>query len=125
VIAMSSRRCSRCCHAHYLKDLQGFATLPDGTTKWLCASGNGTSTGRATTGSSPIFPRGTKVAMQFSYDNSSGNPPSPNQPPKPVKYGVQSADDGRTGLQMLARDIMISTPSPGTTGSRSRAGHRL
>jgi len=95
-------------HAHYLgKDLQGFATLPDGKTKWLLRirqwDFNWQGDYRFVT---PVFlPKGTKVAMQFSYDNSSGNPRNPSQPPKPVKYGVQSADEmGELWLQMLARD---------------------
>jgi hypothetical protein len=35
-------------HAHYLaREMQGWATRPDGTKEWLCSSSNGTSTGKA------------------------------------------------------------------------------
>jgi tetratricopeptide (TPR) repeat protein/mono/diheme cytochrome c family protein len=95
-------------HAHYLgKDLQGFATLPDGTTKSLLRirqwDFNWQGDYRFVT---PIFlPKGTRLALQFSYDNSAGNPRNPSQPPKPVKYGVQSTDEmGELWLQLLARN---------------------
>jgi len=94
-------------HAHYLgKDLQGLAILPDGTTRELLHirqwDFNWQGDYRYV---HPIsLPKGTRLAMQFSYDNSAGNPRNSSQPPKPVKYGVQSADEmGELWLQMLAR----------------------
>jgi len=33
------------------------------------------------------LPAGTKVEMQYVYDNSADNPRNPNQPPKKVTFG--------------------------------------
>src|SRR5438093_34165 len=95
-------------HAHYLgKEMQGYAILPDGTRRWLLLikqwDFNWQGDYRYT---SPVFlPKGSKVVMHFTYDNSSENPRNPNQPPKRVRYGLQTTDEmAELCYQILTRD---------------------
>ena len=39
------------------------------------------------------LPKGTRIQMVFTYDNSSGNPSNPNNPPKRVRWGEQTTDE--------------------------------
>ena len=39
------------------------------------------------------FPKGTRVVMTATYDNSSRNPRNPNSPPKMVSWGEQTTDE--------------------------------
>jgi hypothetical protein len=92
-------------HAHYLgKRLEGRATLPDGTAvpflnipRW---DFNWQSDYRYVR---PIpLPRGTRLSMRYIYDNSDGNVRNPHQPPRRVRYGLQSTDEmGELWLQFL------------------------
>jgi mono/diheme cytochrome c family protein len=83
-------------HAHYLgKDLQGFATLPDGTRKWLIWIRHWTFFWQGDYRlKSPLpLPAGTVLTMRYTYDNSDQNPENPNHPPKRVQYGTQTTDE--------------------------------
>ncbi len=96
-------------HAHYLgKEMQVYAILPDGTKKWLIYIRQWDFNWQGDYGyKNPIeLPRGTRIEMNFSYDNSSGNLRNPNQPPKRVKYGLQSTDE------MAACSIQILPKQP-------------
>jgi Flp pilus assembly protein TadD len=43
--------------------------------------------------------------MHFTYDNSADNPRNPNQPPKRVRYGLQTSDEmGELWFQVLPRE---------------------
>ena len=92
-------------HAHYLgKEMRGFATLPDGTRKWLLWIRNWDFNWQGDYRyKQPIFlPKGSKLTMQFAYDNSTNNIRNPNSPPQRVRYGVQSTDEmGELWLQLL------------------------
>jgi Flp pilus assembly protein TadD len=95
-------------HAHYLgKRLEGGATFPDGTTKNLILipdwDFNWQGDYRYAT---PVFlPKGSTLAMRFTYDNSAENPRNPNQPPKRVRYGLQTSDEmGELWFQVLPRN---------------------
>lgn len=95
-------------HAHYLaKDMKGFATLPDGTMKWLIWikdwDFNWQDEYRYT---EPIFlPKGTTVTMRYVYDNSAGNERNPNHPPQRVRYGPHSSDEmGDLLFQVVPRE---------------------
>jgi tetratricopeptide (TPR) repeat protein len=94
-------------HAHYLgKDLQGFATLPDGTKKWLIRIKDWDINWQAVYRySRPIFlPRGTVLSMRYSYDNSAENIRNPNHPPKRVVAGDRSSDEmSHLWIQVLPR----------------------
>ena len=39
------------------------------------------------------LPKGTRVLMECAHDNSAGNPSNPNQPPKRVVYGEETANE--------------------------------
>ncbi len=92
-------------HAHYLgKDLQGFATLPDGSKKWLIRitrwdlNWQGVYQFRQ-----PIFlPKGSVLSMRYSYDNSAANPRNPHSPPQRVRAGNRSSEEmGHLWVQVL------------------------
>ncbi|HEY6340462.1 MAG TPA: tetratricopeptide repeat protein [Bryobacteraceae bacterium] len=94
-------------HAHYLgRQLEGYATLPNGTRKWLIRiptwDQNWQTVYRFR---EPVFlPQGTVISMRFHYDNSAANPRNPNQPPKRVEAGNHATDEmGHLWLQVLPR----------------------
>ncbi len=95
-------------HTHYLgKELQGYAILPDGTKKWLLLirswdfNWQGDYRYRE-----PVFlPKGSTLVMHYTYDNSAENVHNPSQPPKRVKFGLQTTDEmAELWFQVLARD---------------------
>ncbi|PYK96593.1 MAG: hypothetical protein DME19_19210, partial [Verrucomicrobia bacterium] len=95
-------------HAHYLaKEMQGYAILPDGSKRWLLLikqwDFNWQGDYRY---SKPVFlPKGTKMVMRFTYDNSAGNLHNPNQPPRRVRYGAQTTDEmAQLAFQVLPRN---------------------
>src|SRR5215469_16458494 len=94
-------------HAHYLgRLLEGYATLPDGTRKWLIRIPDWNPNWQAIYRyPEPIFlPKGTVISMRFHYDNSAANPRNPNSPPKRVRGGNQSTDEmAHLWLQVLPR----------------------
>lgn len=94
-------------HAHYIgKDLQAYATLPDGTRKWLIWIKRWDLNWQAVYQyAKPVFlPKGTVVSMRYTYDNSAANPRNPNRPPKRVVSGDNSTDEmGHFWLQVLPR----------------------
>ncbi len=83
-------------HAHYLgKDMQAWATLPDGTKQWLVRirdwDFNWQDEYRYAV---PLaLPRGTVLAMRYTYDNSAANERNPHKPPVRVTYGPRSFDE--------------------------------
>jgi len=92
-------------HAHYLsKVMEGYATLPDGTKKWLIRIPdwdlNWQGVFRMKT---PVFlPRGAIVSMRYHYDNSAENVRNPNNPPKRVVAGNEaSAEMSHFWMQVL------------------------
>lgn len=94
-------------HAHYLgKELQGFATLPNGKKKWLLRIKQWDFDWQGDYRfKQPVFlPKGSSVTMQFSYDNSSDNARNPNHPPQRVLFGSQTTDEmGELWLQAVPR----------------------
>lgn len=96
-------------HAHYLaKEMQGSAVLPSGETRPLLNikewDFNWQSDYRY---AEPILlPKGTRMEMRFTYDNSSANIRNPHQPPVRVRYGLQSTDEmGELWFQILPKGI--------------------
>ena len=94
-------------HAHYLaRDLRAFAELPDGSMQWLIHISdwdfNWQDVYRY---ASPFWlPRGTRIVMEYTYDNSAANPRSPQHPPRRVTWGQSSANEmGDLWLQVLTR----------------------
>ena len=96
-------------HAHYLgKEMTVTATLPDGTAKSLLHirhwSFHWQQDYRYVT---PIaLPRGTRVSMKYTYDNSDGNEHNPRHPPVRVTVGPKSTDEmAELGLQVLTASL--------------------
>ena len=92
-------------HAHYLcKDMQVWATLPTGEKQWLIwikdwdFNWQGQYRYKA-----PIkLPAGTKISMEYTYDNTAENPRNPSSPPKRVHRGEQTTDEmGITFIQAI------------------------
>jgi len=93
-------------HAHYrAKEIRGVAELPDGTSRlvmhikdwdfrWQHVYREET----------PIaLPKGTKLSMEYTYDNSASNARNPELPPARVFWGQRSRDEmGDLWFQLLA-----------------------
>lgn len=94
-------------HAHYLgKEMQVTATLPGGDVKSLLHirqwSFHWQQDYRY---ARPIpLPRGTRIDMRYTYDNSDGNEENPAHPPVRVKLGPRSVDEmAELGLQVMPK----------------------
>src|SRR5688572_7672956 len=92
-------------HAHYLgREMRTTATLPDGSTKTLLHiphwNFHWQQDYRYVT---PIrLPRGTKLSMRYTFDNSAGNPHNPNKPTVKVQGGPRAVDEmAEFSLQLL------------------------
>ncbi len=94
-------------HAHYLgKDIQGFATLPNGTKRPLIHIRDWDINWQAVYRyEKPIFlPKGTILSMKYTYDNSADNVRNPNHPPRRVTAGNKSTDEmAHLWIQVLPR----------------------
>jgi hypothetical protein len=95
-------------HAHYrARDVRGEAALPDGTVRPLIGIKDWDfrwqHVYRFVT---PLhFPKGTRLSMRYTYDNSAENPRNPDQPPKRARWGQRSSDEmGDLWIQVLTRD---------------------
>jgi Flp pilus assembly protein TadD/mono/diheme cytochrome c family protein len=92
-------------HAHYLaKLIEGYATLPDGTRKWIVRIPNWDLNWQGVFRlKQPLFlPRGAVVSMRYHYDNSADNVRNPSNPPKRVTGGNEATNEmGHLWLQVL------------------------
>lgn len=83
-------------HAHYLgKTIEGYAILPDGSKKWLIRipewDFNWQDEYRF---EEPVsLPKGTKVVMRITFDNSEDNVRNPNHPPERVVFGPKTSNE--------------------------------
>ena len=83
-------------HAHYLcRDMKITAALPDGSTKpliWIKDwDFNWQNAYRYKT---PMdLPKGTRIDLEYTYDNSENNPHNPAHPPVRVHWGEQTTDE--------------------------------
>ena len=122
-------------HAHFLgRDLQGFATLPDGSRRWLVRVDdwdfNWQDEYRLV---EPLFlPAGTTLRMRYVYDNSAANRSNPSHPPRRVRYGRRSTDEmaelvvkvrTRTPVERerLARVLILKANAVDLAGAEKRA----
>jgi tetratricopeptide (TPR) repeat protein len=83
-------------HAHYLgKDLQGYAILPTGAKQWLfrIKDWDFNWQGDYKFAQPVTLPKGTRLVMHYTYDNSTNNVRNPNRPPKTVRHGLQTTDE--------------------------------
>lgn len=83
-------------HAHYLaRDIRAHAELPDGRTAWLIHIPEWDFNWQDVYAyAEPVrLPRGTRIVVRFTYDNSAANPRNPHRPPRRVVYGPHSTDE--------------------------------
>ena len=95
-------------HAHHrAKEMVGFAQLPDGSVRPLIHicdwDFRWQHVYRYVT---PFWlPKGTRLQMRYTYDNSADNPRNPTQPPSRVFWGQRSGDEmGDLWIQVLTRN---------------------
>ena len=92
-------------HAHYLgKDMQAWATLPNGEKKWLVWIRDWDIDRQSVYRyREPVqLPKGTVLHMRYLYDNSAANPRNPHDPPIRVRAGNRSEDEmAHLWLQVL------------------------
>ena len=83
-------------HAHYLgKEMRGTATLPDGSQKdllWI-RQWDFRWQDRYRYRSPLFLPKGTRLSMRFTFDNSATNPRNRVRPPRRVRSGPRSTDE--------------------------------
>jgi tetratricopeptide (TPR) repeat protein len=83
-------------HAHYLgKEMRGTATLPDGSQRdlvWI-RQWDFRWQDRYRYRSPLFLPRGTRLSMRFTFDNSAANPNNRFDPPQRVRFGPRSTDE--------------------------------
>jgi len=83
-------------HAHFLcREMQAFATLPDGTRTWLLWIQDWDFYWQDEYRyEAPVaLPEGTTITMRYVYDNSASNPRNPFDPPRRVRWGARSSDE--------------------------------
>jgi hypothetical protein len=117
-------------HAHLLcRDMKGTAILPDGTKKpliWI-SNWNFNWQDQYIYKNHIPLPKGTKLKMEFTYDNSADNPRNPNSPPKLVHFGNKTTDEmailwvqvlckNPSDLPVLAHELRKILPGPGAGG---------
>ena len=104
-------------HGHYLaRDMRAFATLPDGSIRWLIHIPDWDLNWQAVYRykNAVSLPKGSILTMRYTYDNSEGNPRNPSHPPVRVVAGDRSIDEmAHLWLQVL--------PAPTTRGDARRA----
>ncbi|HEV8415044.1 MAG TPA: cytochrome c [Bryobacteraceae bacterium] len=96
-------------HAHYLAtDMKVDARLPDGSVTPLIRIKDWDFNWQGQYRyKEPIkLPKGTKIELEYVYDNSSGNPHNPSNPPVRVRFGEQTKDE------MALAFLGLVLPSP-------------
>jgi tetratricopeptide (TPR) repeat protein len=92
-------------HAHFLcRRMESYAVLPDGKTNWLMRIKDWDFRWQADYEyKNPIqIPKGSKIVMRFTYDNSTNNPRNPSRSPTRVYWGPRSVDEmGELAFQTL------------------------
>ncbi len=100
-------------HAHYLcKDMKVDAHLPDGTVKpliWI-KDWDFNWQGSYRYASPVKLPKGTRLDMQYTYDNSAANPHNPSNPPQEVKFGEQTTNEMGFAFVSLTLDSPDEVP---------------
>jgi tetratricopeptide (TPR) repeat protein len=96
-------------HAHYLgKRIEAFGLLPDGSRRDLLRIEDWDFNWQDEfLFVEPVsLPKGTRLAMRFTYDNSAENPRNPQVPPQLVRFGNRSLDE------MATLTLQVETEGP-------------
>jgi hypothetical protein len=96
-------------HAHYLgKEMKINAYLPDGSMQPLLyiKDWDFNWQGQYRYKDTIKLPAGTRIEMEYSYDNSTANPQNPSNPPKLVRWGEQTTDE----MAVAFLGILLPTP---------------
>jgi tetratricopeptide (TPR) repeat protein len=116
-------------HAHYLgRDIQAFATLPDGTKQTLIHIPHWNLNWQAVYryGEPVRLPKGTTVSLRYVYDNSDENPLNPNHPPDRVVGGNRSQDEMcHLWLQVLPVNFDAAQDDPRMVLQEALARHNV
>ena len=99
-------------HAHHLgKEMRVTATLPDGAVRSLLHIPRWDFRWQQDYRyASPIpLPRGTRLTMRYTYDNSAENAANPRRPPLRVRWGTDSSDEMAT----LMMQVLPASPEDG------------
>ncbi len=116
-------------HAHYLgRDIQAFATLPDGRKKTLIHIPHWNLNWQAVYRyAEPVhLPQGTTVSLRYVYDNSYENPMNPNHPPARVVGGNRSSDEMcHLWLQVLPVNFDTAQGDPRMALQEALARHNI
>ncbi|MBI3403752.1 MAG: tetratricopeptide repeat protein [Acidobacteria bacterium] len=100
-------------HAHNLaRRMDATATLPDGTTRSLIAIDDWDFRWQDVYRYAvPLaLPKGTRLSMRYTYDNSSDNVRNPRRPPARVVWGQNTTDEmGDLWIQVVPRDAATLT----------------
>jgi hypothetical protein len=97
-------------HAHYLAtDMKVNARLPDGSVTpliWI-KDWDFNWQGQYRYQKPIHLPKGTKVELEFTYDNSTANPHNPSRPPVRVRFGEQTKDE----MALAFLGLVLPSPS--------------
>jgi len=96
-------------HAHYLgTNMQVNAVLPDGTTQHLIRIEDWDFNwqGQYRYKEPVHLPQGTRIELEYVYDNSANNPHNPAHPPVPVTWGEETQNE------MAVLFLSVALPSP-------------
>jgi hypothetical protein len=96
-------------HAHYLgKEMKVTANLPDGSVTPLIYIKDWDFNWQGQYRfKEPIkLPGGTRIDLDFTYDNSTANPQNPSNPPKMVRWGEQTTDE----MAVVFMGVMLPKP---------------
>lgn len=95
-------------HAHYLaREVAAFAELPNGSRRWLIHIDDWDFSWQDVYRyAAPVrLPKGTRLVMEYVFDNSAKNPRNPHRPPRRVWWGQQTTDEmGDLWVQVGTRD---------------------
>ena len=96
-------------HAHYLcKDMKVDAHLPDRSVTpliWI-KDWDFNWQGSYRYQSAVKLPKGTRLEMQYTFDNSAANPHNPSNPPREVKFGEETTNE------MAFAFVSLTLPNP-------------
>jgi hypothetical protein len=109
-------------HAHYLgREMKLTATLPDGETRTLLWIDDWDFSWQEAYRFTEFvrLPRGTRLDVTISYDNSADNPRNPSNPPMRVTWGEESTDE----MGSMSLQIVPVRPGDLATLQEAYAGH--